>query len=109
MSVKEILEKVKRENVVFSKHSVENLLDRKIDTNFVLEKLFDFDNLEAESKQNGTHVLVYSLSSKYKLVIVISFENGVVKIVTAFKSSKRVEKLLKRSKGIIVYSKIVNL
>ena len=105
MAVKEFLEKFDKKDILFSLHSAIILEERKLEKDFILDKLFDFESLEAEAKQNGTSVLIYEHTSKYHIVIVISTENGRPKIVTAFKSSKKIEKLLKRAKGTIMYTK----
>ncbi|MEP0825304.1 MAG: hypothetical protein HRF40_07455 [Nitrososphaera sp.] len=60
--------------------------------------LFDFDKLVIESKQNGTHALVYDISNKYYLVIIVAV-NGEVRIVSAWKTSKSFERLLRRYGG----------
>ena len=107
MHIAELLKKIAMENVIFSKHAAEILEERKLSNEFIIEKLFDLESLKAEAKQNGTTILIYSHTSKYHIVIVVSAENNSIKIVTAFKSSKRIEKLLKSAKAIISYSKII--
>ncbi len=107
MIIEEILKKYGKNSAIFSKHAIETLQERKLEKEFILEKLFDMESLEAEAKQNGTTLLIYRYSGKYHIVIVVAIENGAIKIITAFKSSKKIEKLLKGAKAIISYSKII--
>jgi hypothetical protein len=65
---------------------------------YLKDALFDFDKLVIESKQNGTHALVYDISNNYYLVIIIAV-NGQVRIVSAWKTSKSFQKLLRKYGG----------
>ena len=101
----EMLKTISQEDISFSKHAAHMLKEREISRKFLLEKLFDLDSLIAEIKQNETYKLIYKISKKYKLVVVVNAKNGKLKIVTVFKTSKKTEKLLKRARGIIMYIK----
>lgn len=62
---------------------------------YLKNALFDFDKLIIESKQNGTYALVYDISNKYHLVIIVAI-NGEIRIVSAWKTSKTFQRLLRR-------------
>lgn len=83
-----------------------------VDTGLVFEKLAKPSNLAGVEKQEGrnphdeTYRLTFRLSNKYRLVVVITYKNLEKKIyiVTAFKSSKDIDKLIripKKRKGFI--------
>jgi len=74
---------------------------------YLKDTLFDFDKLVIESKQEdmGTHVLVYDVSNKYHLIVIVSV-NGNIRIVSAWKTNKGFEKLLKRYGGFWYFKKI---
>lgn len=65
---------------------------------YLKDVMFDFEKLVIESKQNGTHALVYDISDRYYLVIVIAV-NGQVRIVSAWKTSKSFQRLLRKYGG----------
>ncbi len=65
---------------------------------YLKDALFDFDKLVIESKQDGTYALVYDISNKHYLVIVVAV-NGEIRIVSAWKTSKSFQKLLRRYGG----------
>ncbi len=68
----------------------------------VLDKLYDFNSHVIAAKYvGGDYRIICELSSKFHLVIIL-FINDNVRIATAIKSSKNVEKLLKKSK--IIYT-----
>lgn len=65
---------------------------------YLKNALFDFDKLVVESKQDGTYALVYDISNKYYLVIIVAV-NGEIRIVSAWKTSKSFQRLLRRYGG----------
>jgi hypothetical protein len=65
---------------------------------YLKDILFDFDKLIIESKQNGTHALIYDISNNYYLVIIVAV-NRQVRIVSAWKTSKSFQRLLRRYGG----------
>lgn len=105
MPVKEILSKFKAEDVLISDRIKKKIADRGLAAEEVVKKLFDLESLEFEAKKNGSYFLVYSLSGKYRMVIV-AYVNGKIRIATAFKTSKKIDKLLKRSQSVISYVKL---
>lgn len=109
MSIKELIQRTDKKNIIFSKHAIDTLEERNLEQSFIVQKLFETDKFEIEAKQNGTYMLIYRHSRKYSIVIIIIPENDMIKIVTAFKSSKKIEKLFKHAKAIISYTKIIPL
>lgn len=104
MSIKEILKKFNEDDILVSERIKNKIYDRGLTIEEVRQKLFDIRSLEVEAKKNGSYFLIYSLSGRYRMVIVI-YVNDKIKIATAFKSSKRVDKLLKRAQSVISYVK----
>lgn len=63
-----------------------------------LKDTLNFDKLIIESKQDGTYALVYDISDKYYLVIIVAID-GETRIVSAWKTSKSFQRLLRRYGG----------
>lgn len=104
MAIKEILKRFDEDDILISERIKNKISDRDLTVDGVKKKLFDLGDLEVESKKNGSYFLVYSLSGRYRMVIVI-YVNDKIRIATAFKTSKKVDKLLKRAQSVISYVK----
>jgi len=104
MSIKEILKKFNIDDVLVSERIENKLSDRGLAVEEVKQKLFDINNLEVEAKKNDSYFLAYRLSGRYRIVIVI-YVNDKIRIATAFKTSKKIDKLLKSAKSVISYIK----
>ena len=106
---KKLIKNYNKENIKFSKHAEIRLIQRKLDKDFVIQKLFDIDNLISEEKQKdkSTYKLVYESSSKYRLVIVVTLSKRFVVIITAYKTSKKVEKLIKKTGALYISKKLI--
>jgi len=104
MLIKEILKKFDEDDVLISERIKNKIFDRGLGVEEVKKKLFDVSNLEVESKKNGSYFLIYSLSGKYRMVIA-AYVNDKIRIATAFKTSKKIDELLKRAKSVIRYVK----
>jgi hypothetical protein len=76
--------------------------------NFIVNKLFDVEKLIYEEYQESTNTfkLIYEHSRKYSFVIIVSL-NKSINIVTVYKTSKKIQKLIKDT-GIIYISKKFN-
>lgn len=104
MSIKEILKKFNKTGVLISEKVKNKISDRNLKVGEIVGKLFRVDDLEFEAKKNSSYFLIYSLSGKYRLVIVV-YVNKKLRIATAFKSSKKIDLLLKRAQSVISYVK----
>ena len=102
--IKDIIRNLTRDMIEFTKHALARVSKTGLSEEAVMSKLFDLDSLETEEKQNGTHKLVYSLSGKYRLVVAVA-RNGKLRIVTAYKTSKKIDRLIKYSRNVIIYVK----
>ena len=106
MSFKELFEKYSKADAKFTKHAKIKISEMNLDENFIIDKLFDIGKLIYEEYQEPkkTYKLVYEHSNEYLIVIVVSL-NKSVNIVTAYKTSKRIQQLIK-DKGMVHISKI---
>lgn len=96
-------DKVRMGNTMASKFAMRPYLSEE----FLKKWLFEFDKLkfESELQENGTYQLIYEISKRYHLVIFVAVD-GTITVVTAFHSSKALEKLIKGS-GVYWYVKKV--
>lgn len=106
MGFRELFEKYSKADTKFTKHAKIKISEMNFDENFVIDKLFDINKLIYEEYQEPkkTYKLVYEHSKEYLIVIVVSLNKN-LNIVTAYKTSKRIQKLIK-DKGIVHISKI---
>lgn len=104
---KKLIKNYSKENIKFSKHADVRLIQRKFDKDFIIQKLFDIDSLISEEKQKdkSTYKLVYESSSKYRLVIVVALSQRFIVIVTVYKTSKKAEKLIKKTAALYISKK----
>jgi len=72
---------------------------------YLKQMLFDFEKLVFESKQDGTYLLIYNISGEYHLIIVIAV-NDEIRIVTAYKTSKKIQKFIDKYGGYYYVKKI---
>jgi len=107
MSFKELLKNYSKSNVKFTKHSKIEILQRGLDESFIINKIFDTDNLIYEEYQNLTKTfkLIYKHSRRYSIVIVVSLNKN-VNVVTVYKTSKKVQKLVKDTGIIYIFKRI---
>lgn len=105
MSIVDRLKVLGKDKVKATKHLKEKLDERGLSMDYLKEMLFDFDKLRIENRQDSTYVLVYELSKKYHLVIFIAINNE-IRIVSAFKTSKKIQKLIEKFGGYYMVKKI---
>jgi len=108
MQVIEILKKIKKSDILVSQKVRKKIEDKGLDVDKVLDKIFDFENLKIDAKQNGSYELIYDYSGKFNLVVIL-FINDTVRLATAWKSSKAIDKLLKKATHIYDYRKKITL
>jgi hypothetical protein len=106
-SVKDKIRTFDKSKVIFTNHAKVQILQRNLTEDFVLEKLFQLDKLLAEKyhEEKKTYKLVYDHSNEYKIVIAIAFENSILKIVSAYKTSKKLDKLIEKGGFIHIYKR----
>jgi len=108
MRVIEILKKIKKSDVLISPRVRKKIENKELSVDEVLDKIFSFDDLKIEAKQNGSYELIYNYTGKYNLVVIL-FVNSNVRLATAWKSSKSMEKLIKKATHIYDYKRKIDL
>jgi uncharacterized DUF497 family protein len=108
MKITEILKNNKKSDILVSEKVRKKIEDKGLSIDEVLDKIFDLDNLIIEAKQNGSYELIYKYSGKYTLVVIL-FINSNIRLATAWKSSKKIDKLLKKASHIYDYRKRITL
>jgi hypothetical protein len=105
MGFKELIKKYSKSDVNFTKHAKIKISQLMLNENFIVNKLFDIEKLIYEEYQKSTNTfkLIYEHSRKYSFVIVVSLNKN-INIVTVYKTSKKIQKLI-RDAGIIYISK----
>ncbi len=106
MSIVDKIKQLGKEKIKFTKKmdyvfTVRNYLSKE----YLIETLFNFEKLVMEAKQDGTHALVYDISDKYHLIIIIAI-NDEIRIVTVFKTSKVIQKLIEKYGGYYYVKKL---
>jgi uncharacterized DUF497 family protein len=108
MKITEILKNIKKSDILISEKVRRKIEDKGLSIDEVLDKIFDLDNLIVEAKQNGSYELIYKYSGKYTLVVIL-FINSNIRLATAWKSSKKIDKLLRKATHIYDYKKRITL
>ena len=98
-------EKLLREEKVFTIHALYKIKIRGLNKKFIEEKIKDVNSIfDIEyNPEKKTYKVVYKLSRKYNLVVI--FDSEFKKIVSVFKSSKPLEKLIKKRKWRYIHTK----
>lgn len=108
MQAVEVLSKIKKSDILISDRVRKKIENKGLEVDKVLDKIFDFKDLKFEAKQNGSFELIYDYSGKFNLIVIL-FINDTVRLATAWKSSKAIEKLLKKATHIYDYRKNITL
>jgi len=85
--------------VKFSKHFLEEVLKNRpyLTKELIVEKLKKIENLyKSENQSKNKYKLIYNLSNKYDLIIVIKFEEKSLKVITSYKNSKKWQKMISK-------------
>lgn len=113
--IKELLQVIKPENIIITdkvRFKVENIhkvnLDEALRNLNNPESLIEAENQPTRRPLDETYKLVFSLSERKKLVMVITYKPVETKIyiVTAFHSTKKMDKLIKRHRIVKSHGKI---
>lgn len=110
MAFADLIKDILPKDVIFTKHVELRLFQRKLTREIVADTLFKIEDLlyEEFQKDSNTYKLIYSHSGKYKLVIALSLAFAGLKIVTAYKTSKKLEKIIKSRGTVQVYRRSDN-
>jgi len=108
MQAVDALKKIKKSDILVSERVRKKIEDKELDVDAVLDKIFDFNDLKFEAKKNGSYELIYDYSGKFNLVVIL-FINSTVRLATAWKSSKAIDKLLKKATQTYDYRKRITL
>ena len=99
--MKEIIKKYKREDIKISRHYLEYVNQGKRDinkeeiVNCLLKKEFYF--VEKQINFWVRYKVVYELSHKYDLIIIVKEEQKVLKVISAYKTNKKLKEKWKKS------------
>jgi len=110
MPIIDFLKKIQKSDILVS-DKVRRKIEGKeqgLTVDEVLNKIFDFRSLRFEAKQNGSYELLYDYSGKYHLVVIL-FVNTKARLASAWKSSKSVDKLLKKATYIYDHRRKISL
>ncbi len=105
MDIKSCLEKIEGysyDNIELTDYCREKMQQRNIEESLVISTLFSKSLcfVEEQSKDymgavEKRHKLIFSISSKYSLIIIVAFYQKDLKVVNVIKTSKRLDKLWK--------------
>ena len=93
-----------KDNIIFIDYCKTKMQDRGIEESLVIETLNNSSNLYYAEKQEvflkekkeTRHKLIYKISSKYSLIIIVVYEERILKVVNVIKTSKSAEKLWRK-------------
>ncbi len=92
-------------NIEITDYCREKMSQRNIEESLIISTLFSKNLHYAEEqlkKHKGTaekrYKLIFPISSKYNLIIIVAFYQKVLKVVNVIKTSKKLEKLWKKQK-----------
>ncbi len=110
LSFKNLIKNYTKDDVKFTRHARIKLKQMPFDQKFVVKRLFDVKKLiyEEFQKNRKTYKLIYKHSGRYSMVIVVSLTPKFIKIVTVYKTSKKLQKLIKR-RGVIHIIKVFKM
>jgi len=101
--IRNVLKKIRNyssEQIELTTYCLNRIKERNVEEAIVISTLFSEDNLyyvEEQSKPykggiEKRHKLIFKISSKYSLIIIVAFYPKVLKVVNVIKTSKGVEK-----------------
>lgn len=80
--IKKIIENARKDNILFTKHCTQKLLDRNLSKNEIIQKLKTKPIGILEQDKN-TFKLIYPYNDRYNLSIIVK-TNDNIQIITAF-------------------------
>ena len=100
--IKHLLEKNKKyseKEIGFTDYCNTKLEDRGIERSLVIDTLTKGKELYYAEKQDLPEIrykLIYKISSRYSLIIIVIYEEKVLKVINVIKTSKSAEKLWRK-------------
>lgn len=105
--INHLLEKNKNyspSEIIFTEYCKRKMFDRGIEENLVVQTIKENNDLYFAQKQEITfqektetrYKLIYKISSRYSLIIVVVYEAKVLKVINVIKTSKTAEKLWRK-------------
>jgi len=85
-------------HISFSAHAKEKMRIRAIPQEVVVQHMLTMNNIIHKEPQDGKTKFVFSLSKRYKLVVVARKRVKGWFVVTVYKTSKKLEKLINKRK-----------
>jgi len=96
--------KYSKDYIIFIDYCKTKMQDRGIEESLVIETLTSNNNLYYAEKQEvflkekkeTRHKLIYKISSKYSLIIIVIYEEKILKVINVIKTSKSAERLWRK-------------
>jgi len=99
--MKNILNKYKKDEIKISKHYLDyfNNSEREISPGEIIKYLLEKEFYFVEKQINSwiRYKLIYEISHKYDLVIIVKEEQKILKVVSAYKTNKKIKEKWKKS------------
>lgn len=91
-------------NIIFTDYCRGKMQDRGIEEELIIETIANNNNLYyaekqeifSEGKRETRYKLIYKISSRYSLIIIVIYEEKILKVVNVIKTSKSAEKLWRK-------------
>jgi len=92
------------ENIKFTSYCMIKMQDRGIETLLIAETLTGSNEpyyaekqvVPLKEKEETRYKLIYKISSRYSLIIIVVYEEKILKVVNVIKTSKAAEKLWRK-------------
>ena len=86
-NIKDIISKISKKDIIFTKHAKERSLDRDITKETILYYILKPELItKIKHGRGGSFLLHYNMSRVYELVIVVRFQNKKLRIITEYKN-----------------------
>ena len=105
--IKTVLAKNKsfnKENLNFTDYCLEKMGDRGINQDLVTDLIIEGEpyyvkkqKRNFQNKEETRYKLVYRVSSKYSIILIISYNERILNVINVIKTSKKAEKLWRKN------------
>ena len=106
--VESLLKKIETyslKDIIFGDYCKERMQQRNVEESLIISTLFskslcyvEEQSKEFQGKPEKRYKLIFPISSKYYLIIIVAFYQKALKVVNVIKTSKRLEQLWKKDK-----------
>ena len=93
-----------RERLNFTNYCLEKIEDRGVNQDLVISLILEKEPYYIEEQkrvledsEETRYKLIYRISSKYSIIIVISYSERILNVINVIKTSKKAEKLWRRN------------